>query len=70
MGVLKRSTQKQKTKGEEKMFIDKEALLEALEEKYGDLTDECGCSVFNGEDYEWLSVADIVAIINSCIEYD
>lgn len=52
------------------MFISKEELLEAIERKYGDLTDECGCSVFNGEDYEWLSVKDIVNIIESCWTYD
>ena len=52
------------------MLINKEELLEALERKYGDLTDERGCSVHNGEDWEWLSVADIVSVINGCIEYD
>ena len=52
------------------MFINKEELLEALEQKYGDLTDECGCSVSTDNGWEWLSVADIVNVINSCTEYD
>lgn len=53
-----------------KMFINKEELLEALERKYGDLTDECGCSVSTENGWEWLSIADIVNVINSCDEYD
>ena len=52
------------------MFINKDELLEALERKYGDLTDKCGCSVSTENGWEWLSVADIVDIINSCEEYD
>ena len=52
------------------MFINKDELLELLEQKYGDLTDECGCSVFTDNGWEWLSVADIVNVINSCTEYD
>lgn len=42
------------------MGIDKNKLLDALEEKYGDLNDNCGCYVNN----EWLSVKQIVEIIN------
>lgn len=52
------------------MFISKEELLEAIERKYGDLNDECGCSVYVNEKYEWLSVKDIVDIINDCCTYD
>ena len=52
------------------MFINKDELLELLEEKYGDLTDNCGCSVSTENGWEWLSVAGIVDIINSCEEYD
>ena len=52
------------------VFIDKEELLEAIERKYGDLNDECGCSVYVNGDYEWLSVKDIVDVINDCMEYD
>ena len=37
-------------------------LKEKIEEKYGSLDDECGCIV-NGE---WLSVKDIVALIDEC----
>ena len=51
-------------------FISKEELLQAIENKYGDLTDECGCSVYVNGEYEWLSVADIVSIINECETYD
>ena len=51
-------------------FIDKEELLSAIEEKYGDLTDTCGCSVFTENGYIWLSVADIVDIINECDTYE
>lgn len=36
-----------------------ECLKEMLEEKYGDLTDECGCYVR----HEWLSIAEIVKLI-------
>lgn len=52
------------------MFIDKDELLELLERKYGDLTDNSGCSVSTDNGWEWLSVADIVAVINECMEYD
>ena len=52
------------------MYIDKEELLDLLAEKYGDLTDDCGCSIFNGEDYEWLSVKDIVRVIQSCRAFE
>lgn len=39
-----------------------EELKEKIENKYGDLDDECGCYI--GE--EWLSVKSIVALIDSC----
>lgn len=52
------------------MYIEKEELLELIERKYGSLDDECGCSVFVNGEYEWLSVKDIVDIINDCTEYD
>lgn len=52
------------------MFINTDELLEALEKKYGDLTNDCGCSVHNGKGYEWLSIKRIVDIINDCTEYD
>lgn len=52
------------------MLINKEELLEMIERKYGDLENNRGCYVHNGEDYEWLSIADIVDIINDCEEYD
>ena len=45
-------------------------VLDRLKEKYGDLNDESGCSVFNDNTckYEWLSVADIVKIIEEVDE--
>ena len=52
------------------MFINKDELLEAIENKYGNLNDSCGCSVYHNGEYVWLSVADIVEIINDCMEYD
>lgn len=52
------------------MYINKEELLELLKEKYGNLNDECGCSIFINGEYEWLSVKDIVNVINECEEYD
>ena len=48
------------------ILIDKEELLRTIERKYGDLENERGCYV----DYNWLSVKDIVDIINDCMEYD
>ena len=49
-------------------FISKEELLNALARTYGDLTNERGCCC--GERDRWLSIANIVAIINNCDEYD
>lgn len=51
-------------------FISKEELLNALRSKYGNLDDDCGCSVYVNDEYEWLSIKDIVDVINSCGEYD
>lgn len=48
-------------------FISKEELLTALTKKYGDLTDESGCYAGKGK---WLSVSNIVDIVNSLDEYD
>ena len=51
-------------------LIDKEEFLERLEQKYGDLTNECGCSVpINGE-YEWLSISNIVELAHDCELHD
>ena len=48
------------------VYINKEELLEMLKERYGDIGDICGCRC-NGE---WLSLANIVEIINECCEYE
>ena len=52
------------------ILIEKEELLNAIERKYGDLNDEGGCYVSTDNGYEWLSVKDIVDVINSCMEWD
>ena len=52
------------------MYIEKEELMELLERKYGNLNNELGCNVFVNGEYEWLSVKDIVDVINDCEEYD
>ena len=41
-----------------------EYLKERLADKYGDLTDEGGCSVSTEHGREWLSIADIVRLID------
>ena len=38
-------------------------VLDRIEAKYGNLTDERGCSVYTDNGYAWLSVANIVDII-------
>jgi hypothetical protein len=38
-------------------------VLDRIEAKYGDLEDEGGCSVSTDNGWEWLSVANIVEII-------
>lgn len=52
------------------MFINKDELLKTLEKKYGDLTDNSGCSVPTENGWMWLSVYQIVKIINDCEEYN
>lgn len=52
------------------MYINKDELLELLEKKYGNLTDTCGCNVFVNGEYVWLSVADIVDVIEECDTYE
>lgn len=47
-------------------FISKQELLEALETRYGDLTNECGCSVKTEYEWEWLSISNIVELIHDC----
>lgn len=53
----------------ETVFISKDELLQMLARKYGDLTDNCGCSVSTEHGWSWLSVANIVEIIGQCTEY-
>lgn len=48
------------------MYIEKEELLKLLEEKYGDLSNERGCYV----DGAWLSVSNIVELIEECASYE
>lgn len=38
-------------------------VLDRIEARYGDLTNERGCSVHTDNGYVWLSIADIVGII-------
>jgi hypothetical protein len=38
-------------------------VLDRIEAKYGDLENECGCSVSTDNGWAWLSVANIVEII-------
>ena len=52
------------------IFISKEELLDALEKKYGELDDECGCSIYTNKGFEWLSIKNIVDIIHDCDIYD
>lgn len=49
------------------MAISKELLLEKIEEKYGDLNSPIGCYAGNNE---WLSVKEIVSLIEECPEED
>ena len=51
-------------------LIKKKDLLQAIEEKYGDLTDESGCSVSTDNGFEWLSISNIVELIHDCGTYD
>lgn len=52
------------------VFIEKEELLKEIERKYGDLNDEGGCYVSTEKGYSWLSIKNIVDIINDCMEYE
>ena len=45
-----------------------EYLKERLIEKYDDLEDESGCSIYTVHGPEWLSVAEIVKIIDEVDE--
>lgn len=38
-------------------------VLDRIEAKYGNLTDERGCSVSTDNGWEWLSIANIVDVI-------
>ena len=38
-------------------------VLDRIEAKYGDLTSERGCYISTDNGHQWLSVADIVSII-------
>ena len=51
-------------------LINKNDLLQALEEKYEDLTNECGCNVRTENGYEWLSLSNIVELVHYCETYD
>lgn len=51
-------------------LINKEELLDRLEQKYGDLTDDGGCSISTNNGYEWLSVSNIVELAHDCQLYD
>ena len=43
-------------------------LKEKIELKYGDLEDESGCYISIDHGWEWLSVADIVTLIEEADE--
>lgn len=51
-------------------LIKKKELLELLQDKYGDLTDECGCSISTDNGYQWLSLSNIVELVHDCETYD
>lgn len=51
-------------------LIDKKELLQVIENKYGDLTNDRGCYVYTGNGDRWLSIESIVEIINECCTYD
>jgi hypothetical protein len=49
-----------------KMMVKDEALrelLERIEVKYGDLDNTRGCAISTDKGYEWLSIANIVELI-------
>lgn len=51
-------------------LISRQELLTAIEEKYEDLTDERGCSISTNNGFEWLSVSNVVELVNDCEPYD
>lgn len=51
-------------------MINKEELLEKIEEKYGSLDNEMGCGCYVNGEYVWLSIAAIVELIEECEEYE
>lgn len=51
-------------------LIKKTDLLKEIEEKYEDLTDECGCNIATEHGYEWLSLSNIVELVHCCETYD
>ena len=51
-------------------LIKKKDLLKAIEEKYEDLTNECGCNIRTEYGYEWLSLSNIVELVHCCETYD
>ena len=51
-------------------FIKKKDLLQELENKYGDLTNECGCNVQTENGFEWLSLSNIVELVHDCETHD
>ena len=51
-------------------LISKQDFLQALKEKYEDLTDECGCYVRTENGNEWLCLSNIVELVHDCETYD
>lgn len=51
-------------------LISKKDLLQAMEKKYEDLTDERGCSVDTNHGFEWLSLSNIAELVHDCETYD
>lgn len=51
-------------------LIKKEELLKALEHKYEDLTDECGCNIGTEHGFEWLSISNVVELVHDCEIHD
>ena len=45
-----------------------EYLKEKIKEKYDDLGDESGCSILTEHGWEWLSISDIVTLIDEADE--
>lgn len=48
------------------LVVDVEELLEAIENRFGDMDDECGCYV-NGQ---WMSPKDFAQMVVNCSRYD